>query len=319
MTNETGVQPGAADEAARDDEVDYWAEADATEGVPTAEGADEGTEAEAAWGDASGEEAEAEAEATAEAPRPDPWASATPEMIAERDRLRNEFATLQQRMRSEQGRVAAYQRRYEELRRKAQAPDTTEQDEAAIKAAEEEFPEVVKPIIAKMSRQQQQIEALRESELSRQQRAAEAREAHEMAETQKVAAEFPDWQSITTVDDGEGGKTATPEFVAWYRMQDPGLRAKVERNAEGITNATEVVEVLGAYRSFLDRLRPAANPAGRAGTHSPPSRRERQLQSASAVSSRPQVGRSSGVPRDDPDAAWDAFDRIDAQQRANAR
>lgn len=338
MTTKPGESVAADLVSAADDDGDaLWAEADEAEGVKPSVAAedpdgddnfasDEETASAPAGEDGTDEPA---APAAAAAAEPDIWASASPEMIAARDKLRADFAASEQRRKSDEGRVAAFQRKALAAERelaalKAAKAEVPEEDAEALRAAQEEYPEVVKPILTRLERQQAEIDRIAETERSRQSQAAAEREARVAAETALVEAKMPDYLSLisTETDDvDEDGRAIkvrrpTPEFVAWYQAQPADVRAKIDRNADDITNAGETIEVLGAFKTFRDRFTAAADP-NPAQQQNP--RRQRQLQSSAAVSGRPQTGTVPGIPKDDADAAWEGFERLDQQKRQAAR
>jgi hypothetical protein len=324
MTTKPGESEAAEPVSAAEVEADAaWDEADNAEGVTAIADDDEPQ-----TGDEDGftsdetDETQTEAEPAAApvaAPaRPDIWANASPEMIAERDRLLAETESAKQRARSEAGRIAAYQRRYEEAQAalKAAKPEVPEEDAEALRAAQEEYPEVVKPLLSRIDRQQAQLDAITQSNRSREDLAAAEREAHEAAETEKLEALMPGYVDLFTVEDAQGNRVESPEYLAWYRTQKPEIRAKIERNAAGIVDAAAAAEALTAYKSFRDRFEAAANPTQPLAASN---RRQRQLQASTAVTGRPQTGHVPGIPKDDPDAAWDGYDRLEAQQARAAR
>lgn len=252
---------------------------------------------------------------TPAAAEPDIWANADPALIAWRDRTLAEKAAIEQRQRSEAGRVTAYQRRYEELRARTAAPQKTDEpeDNSDLNAVIEEYPDLAKPILRQLDQTRAEIEAMKQEARSREEIAAAEREAFMTAEEAKLTAKHSNWLDLTTVDDGAGGKTAAPEFIAWYRRQPADLQAKVERNANGITNADEAAEVIGAFSAFMDRFNQPATPTP------PPAdrRRQRQLDASKAVTSRPQVATGGAVPKDgDPAAIWEEEDRLYAARNA---
>lgn len=251
--------------------------------------------------------------------QPDIWAGASPELIAARDKLRADY---EQRLKSDAGRVAAYQRQAEAARQelaalKAAKPPVPEEDAEALRSAEEEYPEVVKPILSRLERQQAVIDQVVESERSREAQAAAAREAHEAAETEKVNAALPDFLDMISFQvEGTDERSPTPEFLSWYKRQSPEVQAKVNRNADSITDATSAIEVLTAYRDFQARIDAAAAAAAEAQAAPTSTRRQRQIESSRAVSKgTQQTGLTSAVPNDW-DGAWEALDR---QEAARAR
>jgi hypothetical protein len=259
--------------------------------------------------------------------QPDIWAGVSPELIAERDRLRAAAASpdaLVHRKRSDDGRIAALQRQvtaaHSELAAiKAAKPAVSEEDAEALRAAQEEYPEVVKPLLSRMDRQQARLEEIEQSERSRQAQAAADREAIEAAETEKVNAALPNFLDMISFEDAEGSRSPTPEFVSWYRRQSPEVQAKVNRNADSITDAASAIEVLSAYKDFQAHIDAAAAAAAEDRTPQTSSRRQRQIESSRAVvRGSQQTGLTAAVPNDW-DGAWDFYDRQDAAKASRAR
>lgn len=307
------TEDGSAAAAAKPDDVRaIWAELDEEDGASSAQDEPEAVEEAADIPDDEGQEEEEPAARPASRtpdPAPDIWANASPEMIAWRDQIMGEKAAMEQRTRSEAGRLAAYQRRYEEAKAQLDAAQkqTTEEpeDDSDLTAAAEEYPDVVNPLLKRLDRQNAAIEAMMRESRSRDDIAAAERDAHMAAEEAKVTAAHPGWVDLTTRDDGAGGRTAAPEFVAWVNQQTPEMRAKVDRNADGITSAAEATEVIAAFSAFMDRIKAASNPPA-------DPRRQRQLNSSRAVTSRPQVATTTGIPKHgEPSAIWAELDRIE--------
>lgn len=315
------TRPDSAAPAAEAEDVQaLWDEFDTEDGTASAQAAPE-PEIEDQGISEDGPESKDEAREPAEAPAPakaesDIWANASPDLIAWRDQIMAEKAASEQRQRSEAGRLSAYQRRYEEAKAELEAArkNAEPEDDSDLTAAAKEYPDVVNPLMKRFERQAAEIDAMRREAQSRDEIAAIERQAHMDAEEARVTAAQPGWIDLTTMDDGAGGRTVAPEFAAWVRRQAPEMQAKVQRNADGIMNAAETIEVIGAFKSFMDRFNePAPTPTP------PPAdtRRQRQLQASAAVASRPQVATTTGIPKDgDPTAIWAELDR---QEEVRAR
>jgi hypothetical protein len=328
MTTKPG-ESGAADVSAADDDFDKaWDDYDAEDAAAAEEPADDTSaadETDPASDDLDLDDKPTTAEPPAvkadEPAKPsDVWANASPELIAERDRLLAAVEAEKQRARSDSGRAAAYQRRYEELRAaKPKAEEPPAEDDEDLQAAQREYPEVVAPLMKKIERQQARLDEIVSAEHGRETAAIAAREALEAAESAKLEAAMPGYIDLFTVEDGAGNRVESPEYLAWYRTRaTPEARAAIDRNANGIVDAKAAAEALGAYKAFIDRFNapaaggtPAANPTS--------TRRQRQIDSSRAVTrSSQQSGITSAVPNDY-DAAWDHLDRLDEAKASRAR
>lgn len=304
MTDALGA--GAAHDAAPNESDALWDEADAADAA-LASDADDGAGDAPEW-DAGEDEARAddgsadhEDDGTAQdAPAASDWSAADVVPKAEFDRLKADREALEQRIRSDEGRVAAFQRKYEEAlaaSRKAQA-DPVEDEE--MRAFKEDYPEVAAPILKIQNRLNSQIAELAAAEDGR-------RAATIAAEAAKMDAKHPDWRKVA--------ETKQDVFRVWFEQQPADLQDKARRNAEFIVNADEAADVMGRFKTFLTRFEAAADPSPSAN-----SRRERQLRGSATPPPRPQTGVTPGIPANgDPDAIWAAMDRADAAKAARQR
>lgn len=301
---------------AGDDDAAIWneldqADTDATQAAPPQGRADEGEDFGEDEPTETTETTEADSEsAQADAPTPtDIWASAPPELKAAYEAEKQRAATLEHRLKSDEGRVAAYQRRVAELEKKPQTPER----DAAIKTASdklqkvrEEYPEVAEPILEELSNLSSKFEAMTAAEAARQQQAAEQTSQQV---TRTLAEKHPDWETVLR----ENGS----RFWSWVEDQPKAFREMASRNAESFVDGQEAAELVGRFKEHLGLgAKPTPPPAP--GNPTPPlsDKRRRQLEASAAP--RPTGGRATiaGIPEDgDSEAIWKAFDAEESRKR----
>src|SRR5690606_22850522 len=238
-------------------------------------------------------------EGTQEGEKPDPWSSAPPELKdayealkAEKEAIEATKAKLEQRIRSDDGRVAAYQRRIKELTQAAGKKEPSRQASvdarAAIEGIAEQYPDIAQPLQKVLDALDSRIEKLDERETSRTKAEVEEIEAHVRAETEKLETEHPDWFDVISRN--------AAAFDAWVEDQPRRIREAAYRNSEHIISASEAAEVVAAFKKHLGAsaeppaAQPpqnvaapqAAQPASPAQPNTPPNselndRRKRQL------------------------------------------
>jgi hypothetical protein len=295
MTTQTDVS--APSEEGPATEAELWNEIEAEE-------ADKSPTDEAEVEQDAPEEQEAEPEAPAgnAEDASDIWAKAPPEVRAEYEKLQTQF-------RRETQRTSALQRKINELTTapapQSAAPATQsgegqEVSDADLAKLEEEYPEIAKPLLRKIAQLEGAAKSLTQAEYDRQQ-------AYLAQQESALAAEVPDWQDLLARN-GEA-------FLTWIEDQPKALRDAAQANATMIVDAQAAAQVMGRFRDFL-----AGGPQSRPdqGSTQParPDRRQRQLAAAATPRSRPQTGLATGIPADgDPEALWEAFDRMERQAR----
>ena len=315
-----------------------WAEMDAADNPQGVAAAAEGDKAAGEWAE-NAEPAPAEGEAQAEAgvegeAKPedaaektgeveaDPWANATPAQLAAWQQAQDAINKLEKYRQSHEGRIAAYQRQVDELKRaQAAAPQGRAADQAAAKPdgaaaeahqeaqdafasegwknLEEEYPEIaqavraiVDPLTKEVAPFKAHIAAVQED---RQRQEAE-RELHVLTER------MPDWNETIVSN--------KPEFTRWINEQPRYVYEGFERNRNAIVDADEAADIIGRFKQHLTAGQNTQSPApaGSPATQPLPDRRKRQMQSSASVQSKaPPV--AVGIP-DDPQGAWDAFERM---------
>lgn len=250
------------------------------------------------------------------ADKPDIWANATPEQRAELDSLRAAKDRAEHDARSQSGRQAALQRRINELTRKAQPGTKREalRPEEAFAGMEEDYPEIAEPlkkalspIAERMTKDEEERTAAQEAE----RRAAETELTEIVNEqTDILLKQHPDYDAFL--------KQNGAAFGAWVEDQPRKIREAAYRNAEYIFDAEGAIEIMNAFKAFI-QPKPAAEPAPAQPQSTQPLNDRRQRQLNGSASPRSHAGRPtvSGIPRDgDPDAIWDAFDAEEKRARA---
>jgi len=312
---EAGAEAGAApesDSGADDGEVPAGAEAKTDDDDAGQTGDEPKPDGDKPSGDAG------------DAGEDDPWSTATDEQRAAYDAAQEQLKKLEQSDRSNRGRLAAMQRQINELNTKPPAPkgdgeegvDGDGEDDDEIKSVVDEYPEVAKPLLkkinsleAKLSKHDQKLTA-----------ADESRHDEEIDEqTDLLEKDYPDWE-----DD-----IAAEGFEDWLYAQPRHIQEAAVRNAEEIVDAAEAADVVGRWKAFRSAQGntgddPGAEDldAGKTGDGDGKPRlsgkRQRQLESA-AGTQKGGPGVAHGIPEDgDPEAIWNAFDKVEQRQAQRA-
>ncbi len=288
-----------------------------------AENAPEQDDASAIWAelkeatakaDASSEDrAEAKEEAsptpaeTAGEAQTDVWATVPEAARQEYDALVAEKAKLEQRIRSDSGRLAARQRKINELR--AQAAPVARQaaiDTAPLNDLENDYPEIAQPLKSTVHTINSKVEALEADKESRRKAAESELRGIIDEETGRLDEAFPGWMDFL--------KANGAAYQGWIEDQPKRIREINERNANEITDADAAIEVLTAFKQFLEPKAPTQtqNP-----TTPSTDRRQRQLAASSSPATVPRGAVVSGIPEDgDPEAIWNMF-RDQERRRAS--
>lgn len=276
------------------------AEADGA-GQTEAHGAEAGDAAGAGAGaPEGGAEIAAGGEAAAAQAVADIWATATEEQRAA-------YRKMEQQWRSDAGRIAAFQRRTNEVQAElaalkaardsgAQGTETRpqEQDETALAALRSEYPEVADPVLKLLKARDEKIDRLSARLSVHDSRALEQERSQEAA---RLAELHPDWGAI-------GGSAA---FVEWLQRQPAYVIETAQRNGNQIVNAEEAADIIGRFKaSQHSSSAPVPQPAPASTSQSDASRdnARRQRQLSSGVGPTKGAGPGAG-PADDFDAAFD--------------
>lgn len=250
----------------------------------------------------------------------DIWANATPEQRAAFEAAQSARDLAEQRLRSDQGRQAALQRKIERLERQAQ-PRQRETSKTAVdlSSLSEDYPEIAEPlkkvldpIATRMTKEDEDRTAAEEES----RKAAESELSELVNEQTDILLEaYPDYDKFLEAN--------AARFSEWVEDQPKRIREAAYRNAKYIRDGHGAIEVMKAFKAFIEP-KPAETPAPSVAEPDNPiqlnDRRQRQLSATASPKSaagRPTV---SGIPKEgDPQAQWDAFRAQQRAQEARAR
>ncbi|MBP2230820.1 hypothetical protein J2847_004129 [Azospirillum agricola] len=245
------------------------------------------------------------------APEGDLWSSASEQQRAAYEAAQAQLKTLEHDSRSNRGRVSSLQRELDTVKSQLAAlqkgaAGSTGQDqgatEADIRRLQEEYPEVARPVLKELSSLRTQLS---ETQARLNQRdSTEAQREREQAldrEEQALAQQHPDWAQVA----------ASSAFSDWLKTQPRYVVEAIQRNGEAIQDAAEAGDIIARFKAHqgVAGTATAAQPAsGAMATGAPANlaaRRQRQLESGAAVTSR--GAGPAGGPPDDFEAAFNYF------------
>ena len=213
------------------------------------------------------------------------------------EKLRQQLSESEHKFRSNDGRMAAYQRQISNLQEQLSAntagnanEEGDPDDDADLKAFSEEYPEIAKPLEKMRQKDERRIETL-EARL-----AAENDESRATAEEKQEAYltdNHADWKQIT----------AMPEFSQWVNTQPAYVLQAAERNGQKIVDGYEAAHLVESFKASLPSQEPSDEESD--SSKSLAGKRKRQIESAGSVKSKG-PGASSGAPQDF-DAAFEYF------------
>lgn len=257
------------------------------------------------------------------------WAGATEAQRKAWQEAQDRLNAAEQYRRSQEGRLAAFQRQVAELKQLQQAaadPKAAAKDkqEAAaevetatqklvddfldgdeFKPVREDFPEIDAAFRAFSQNINKALEAklkpfqqLRQSvETDRQAQQQQAFVEHANAEAAALSAAVPGWAEAINADLGA--------WRDWIGQQPRHIQEAFQRNEQTITDHREAADVIGRYMRETGKQSAPAT-AGNRNTGSADKRR-RQLEGAASVSSKLPAARP-GIPEEgDPQQMWEAF------------
>lgn len=218
-------------------------------------------------------------------------------------------AKLEQDNRSMAGRVSAYQRRYEEAtgkRQPAPEPVVTPAQKQEWKQFAEEFPEIAKAIEARFAESLPPGQAARTTELL------------QYVENQKRQQFLQDaWAAVDAVHPNWRAEGRTAEFQQW---KESSSTYKTLAASDNLDDAIALFDLYEQHKARTKRAAPASAtppaPAAAANTAAADqvaARREKQVEGASAPSSKP-ASPNSSVDLNDEDQLFAFY-----AQQANAR
>ena len=207
------------------------------------------------------------------------------------EKLQQQLNDLNHKYKSNDGRVAAYQRQIEQLQGQLSAgkadnangdDDDQEGESSALQTAKEEYPEIFAPLEKKWAKDEKRIEAL-EFELAA---ARTEKRQDQLGKQETILSDaHSDWEQVTEL----------PEFSQWIRNQPQYVQEAAMRNGDVITNGQEAIDLIDRFKSTNLQNEPSGDvpdtPKPLAG------KRRRQLESAASVGSKG-TGAASGPPED---------------------
>lgn len=215
---------------------------------------------------------------------------------------------LEQRIRSDTGRLEALQRRIAAAQAQPSREEKSARDELA--GLQDDYPEIAAPLSKVVEKIDGTLERLTKAEKASLE--ADQAELKQIVETQTQTLEekHPDWFDVLSKNG--------PAFKAWVDDQPLRIREAARRNDQAIYDAQAAIEVVQGFKTHLGLI----SDAGRPQPQTPPKlddRRQRQIEGTSSPQrsgSRPTV---SGIPAEgDPEQIWKAFDDMDAAKAARS-
>ena len=235
---------------------------------------------------------------------PDIWADAPEPLRAAFEATRKQAEIADQNHRRVSGTVSALQRQINELKAKpataAQAEATTDiLASPALKKAQEEYPEVVGPLVETLKALQDQTanigKAMAEKFTAADQREADA---YYVAQENALTSAMPDWKA----------QASKPEFKAWLNEQPQYVRDGIERNGSKIVDASEAAHIIGLFKTSI---------GAQTNFQKPSAKRQQQLESAASPQGRGGAPRiTSGIEGMTDQQIWD---QLEAEDRRKAK
>lgn len=239
---------------------------------------------------------------------PDPWANASPEILAERDRLQAALDAAKRSDIASRGRASSLQRQLNTLQTHAgDQPAGAEKKEPSagqkalddkIKQIEEDYPEIGGPIVELLKLQRAEIDELKG-------KVAPVIEADQQealaAQYQALESRHPDWKNY--------GNAEHPEYKAWLATQPAtvqkdnaayhGWLSQQPPSVQALADSWDASEAAVALTLFKTERAEAIRKAGGdpGNDTATDARRQRQLDGGRDVRSRP-GNTASGAPDD---------------------
>ena len=247
-------------------------------------------------------------EAAPEPPKTDPettptsdiWANATPEQKAAFEAATSKATTLEHRVKSDEGRLARFQRERDELRkRNSIVEEVAEQEDIGEYLQSDEW----KKVKADYGDDLAPVFKLAERLATRNQTLERQVGSLSEAEVAKTSQAYLDQLTEEVPDMGD--LFSSEGFQPWLDAQPKLIRDMVERNWEAVVDPAEVKAVLDLYRPHSGLVKETAAP-------SPPKqeidrKREVQLQGARSSQSRSPIVTEPDT--DDYAAGWKLAER----------
>lgn len=249
----------------------------------------------------------------------DPLASLPPELREMFEAQRKRADEAEQSLRSEAGRVAAFQRQADEAKRQRDealsrarpAPAAVEEidfEAEEFRQLQEDYPEVAKPLLkamAAMNAKNKAIEALLNPTAQAVTTVAQRQDA--LIRHQQDQATFERNGALLEKDvPGYAAMTTTPEWANWVARQPKPIKDIIDQNGEGIHDPAAAASVLRLYQAETG-ITPSRTSA--------PSPTDRRFTANVATPRTAQSGTAVAGPPNDEDALFDYY----AQQQAKRK
>lgn len=309
---EQSEQENAAQSQDAADDAAIWKELQAAETGETTEEPSDGDRSDEDAGtqtqppaEKAGTDQQHSAEAPAEAAAPNGTQPADPEA----ERLTREKEIIEQRMRSDSGRLAAISRKVADLA-KAASPrkeDAADDLNELLKPLATDYPEVEGPLKKVVEGINGKISQLSEAEKSR--REAAQFELNNLINDQTALLNeaHPDYIEVL--------KTAGPTFKNWLEDQPKRIRDAAEINSRYIVDAASANAVIESFKRHIGLIKD--EPVQTQETKPLDDRRQRQMAGTATPTGSSRTPVISGIPEEgDPEQIWDALRR---QEEARAR
>lgn len=239
----------------------------------------------------------------------DEWEGIPEPIKARFEALQKENTKLEERVRTEVGRVAKTQRRIAELNKIIQSDGKSQDgtpDRKKLEELKQDYPEMyeaVAPI-------DQALQKMSEKERARVDDAK--RELYELyeANSRQVNEYHPDRVELLE----KHGDLF--QYWAMHPQQSYAIREAALANAQHITDPQKAVDLLTEFKNWMGQTQnaPSQTPSAQPQTQ-PNDRRERQRQAAAAPRSGSRTPTVSGIPESgDPQQMWDAFEEMDRRR-----
>jgi len=297
MTAQDTAPGGAVDDA----DLDTDADADALWAEMAAERKPEGEEVTAPPPVELRGDDEDDDGGTSGAPAPpadDPWAGASEAQRAAFTAAQARAEALEQRIRSDEGRVRAYQQQVEDLKRKSAAPAAGTPKDDGLQKIAEDYPEIVNPIMERFAELEGALSGMTEGQRA-------AAEAAALASNEAALTEIhPDWLTLR----------ADPRLAAWIGTQPNYVREAAEMNGNAIVDVEAAADLVSRFKQSIGAAPAGSTAANARPTSASPTtiaptnadRRRRQLEASTGAGMRSGPAAVGGIP-DDPDAQWAYF------------
>jgi hypothetical protein len=220
-------------------------------------------------------------------------------------------------------RYTALQKKHEEWKKNGGGRSdtaTVQERETALAKLQDEYGDVMAPVIAELQELRQRQEALTADEESRMREAAQEIREHISAERSEFLKEHPD--GFDVVDENPDA------FNEWVEDQPRVIREAIRRNSAEIFDGKSAALAISLYKQHLAAGSANTDPPKKENPAPPPtqkeplqSRRQQQLQGAQGLPSKKTVPQRSGIPAKDApeEQVWAWLQREEEREAKRAR